>query len=230
MATRVGSARGADGGSGSSLNTATTISVNAGDGIMIFGQHDGALTAQTFSDNAAGGSNVYTSRDTAAIDTSVAQIACATAIAKASETLTFTQALAAARSFREVLVFVGRPGAGNALVYDAATGSNGDNTAPSTGALTVAGQNGFAAFSVIPYSVVSYTPGAGWTEELEPGNNLYPYLAYRLLTNETSITGNATMSPSAQWAAVVAAFREEASGGGQTTASLIINVIRNRAG
>jgi hypothetical protein len=237
MATRVGSANGTEDDVGTVLSTGdnspstATVSVQAGDGIVVFGQHDGAFTAQSFSDNAAGGSNVYTPRFNNDLGGGAAQHTVATAIAKASETLTFTQSLADARSFRQVLVFVGRPGAGNVFVYDAATGSDGSSGAPSSGALTIAGQNGFAALGILPYNIVSYTPGSGWTEEVEFGPELYPYLAYRLLTNETSITGDATMTPSAQWSAIVAAFREEASGGGAPSrASRIARITRSIAG
>jgi hypothetical protein len=191
-----------------------TVSVQAGDGIIVFGMHDGSATTQTITDNAAGGSNVYTSRFNNTVNTQTAQNLVATAIAKATETLTFTQTLADARAFRQLLVFVGRPGAGNAFVFDNAFGAAGNSSAPSSGSGTVAGQNGFAALGIFPWTSVSYTPGSGWTEEAEFGAELYPYLAYRLLTTETSITGDATQSSASDWSAIVAAFREEASGGG----------------
>lgn len=213
MGTRVGAAQGTDDGSGTSLAASTTIAVQAGDAIFIWSNYNGAETAATPTDNAAGGSNVYTERSKA-VYPSVFAGHWHVAIAKASETLTFTMGLAAARDYRTIHVIVARPAVGTTFVFDAEESAfePGSSTAATTGAYTVAGVGGFAVLGCAEYAPgITYTPGSGWTEESEVG---YSVSAYRALTSETSITGDCTLSAATNWVIASVALKEEAAGGG----------------
>lgn len=213
MATHVGGVQGSASGSGTGLNTSSSLAVQAGDVILVASKWEGAVTTDAITDNAAGGSNVYTGRVSHSHPDGEPHGFVHTAIAKASETLTFTQTLGAARVWRSIHVAVGRPAASKTFAYDNAASANSpsgaDNANPATGAYAVAGIGGYAAAFVAEFTSRTYTPGTGWTELSEAGSS---YSEYRVLTTETSINGDATLDSAMRWVATSAAFKEVADG------------------
>jgi hypothetical protein len=189
----------------------TGVAVNAGDLIVVFDKWEDGDATLTVTDNASGGSNTYTNLTKRSVTGNVyGQLAWA--VAKATETLTVTCGISPARPYKRLHVHVARPASGYSFQFDAEAGAAGSSNSPSTGAFTVAGGTGYAVVAVGEYTVVQYTPGSGWTEAIDSNS----FSAYRLLTTETSITGNATCSGNMDWVAVAGAWKTVSTGGAAT--------------
>lgn len=203
----------------SSLATSTSIAVNAGDLLVVSVFGEGADTTLSATDNASGGSNTYTGltkrRNTANGDMGGQLF---WAIAKASETLTFTANWASARPWNKVHAWVARPTSGYTFALDV------ENTAEfsSTGDLTLAlsGVAGGAAYAVTalaeyfdPFQLWTAAE-AGWTADYNRGDNSggnREYAAHKVLTTETAIDGGAsTASNSGDGLTLNAVFKEVA--------------------
>lgn len=212
MASHIGSAWGANDASGTALAASTTIAVNAGDLLLVFCKHEGAVTTIVASDNAGGGSNAYTGLTIESHTNGDLHARWCWAIAKASETLTFTVTLGAARAYRKTAVLVGRPTASFTFDLDnqATAESIGGTVNHTTSSYATAGGAGYACAGFGEYTVATWTPGTGWTEAIDQ----VFYVEYRLLTNESSILGAATSTASMECAIVSAAFKEVASASG----------------
>lgn len=113
----------------------------------------------------------------------------------------------------EVLMLVGfRPGGGDTEVFDTSAAAQGTSNAPSTGAVSVSpGGNGAAAMFVAEFTGGAHTQGTGWTAGSNPGG---PFSEYRVLTSETTITGDSAWASSDRWIATLIA--DKTSGGAVT--------------
>jgi hypothetical protein len=212
--------------SGTTTNSTTSIAVTAGDLILIFSKFegDGTSTTCTISDNAGGGTNVYTSRANKNHASANLWAWMHSAIAKASETLTFTQTFSAAQSFRNFHITVHRPTASTTFAYDNAIATDNSGTStPSTGSFAVAGVGGAAMASFAEYNSGTWTQGTGWTERIDSA----AYSETRILTNETTIDGTATWTATDSSIALAVAFKEESSAGPITDGPKLVSVRSN---
>jgi hypothetical protein len=230
MGSHVATASGTTDSSVTTLAASSSVAVQAGDAIFVVSNYDGSLVVVTPTDNASGGSNSYIERSVANYP-SVFVCHTHVAIAKASETLTVSTNLDAARPYVSVHVIVARPTSGYEFVFDAQRSAyeTGSSTAATTGAFTIAGAGGFAVTGCGAYaSGVTFTAGTGWTLASQVG---YMGSQYRAITNETSITGEITLSTATQWVITAVALKEQAvEGGGPPIQSLLATITRNIPG
>lgn len=199
-----------------SIAGSATIAVQTGDLIVVLAKHEGLSTTITTTDNAAGGSNTYTELTYDRHANDDIGIRLAWAVAKASETLTFTVNFAASRPYRGIVVWVFRSTTGTWALHEEviAQATSGD---PSAGTLTAGGTDGAAVAGFgLYYDPGAQTPGTDWTEDYDVA-----WLVYgesRILTNETTMTAN--MSDVAEgtfsWLTAAASFKVVAAGGSAT--------------
>lgn len=199
-------------GSISAISLAS-IAVQQGDLIFVAPswEDNSARTVSSVTDNAAGGSNTYTQRASARNSTSAYEtnvwLYCG--IAKASETLTISANLSGSltANFYGMVVVVARPPSGKVFSYDNAAGAaaTATGTSAATGSFSASGGAGFAFCHIRDYNGATWTPGSGWTQPaLENSSRL---IEYDVLTNETTLNGNGTISAGTWWTAVAAAYK-----------------------
>jgi hypothetical protein len=211
--------------SGTTTNSTTSIAVTAGDLILAFSKYEGGAGATcTISDNAGGGTNTYTQRTSKSHGSANLSAFMHSAIAKATETLTFTQTFSGAQTFRNFHITVHRPSASTTFAYDNAIATDNSATStPSTGSFAVAGVGGAAMASFAEYNSGTWTQGTGWTERIDSA----AYSETRILTNETTIDGTATWTATDSSIAIAVAFKEESSAPPITDGPALVSVRSN---
>ena len=210
------------GGTVTTLAATGTIAVNAGDLLVVCVMAEGADTTLSASDNASGGSNVYTglTKERHAVNGDMGG-QYFWAIAKASETLTFSGNWSSARPWNKVAAWAARPGSGKTFAVDVENTT--ENSGTGTHTLATTGLAGGVAYAVTalaeyfePFQVWT-VGGSGWTNDYNRGVNSpgqMHYLAHQVLSTETSITGGAsTASAAGEGITLNAVFKEVAVGG-----------------
>ena len=208
MATRIGSTRNNNDGSGTVLATSGTLAVQSGDILIAWSKFEGQATTVTVSDDGSGGTwGQCLAMQAHANDALRGQLHYA--IATASASVTITQTLGINRTFRRLLVFAARPAASTTFSLGtsgaAPVGASGTSNTPSAGSLTTDGA-GVAVACVGEYTGGTFTNGGGWSEEIDDGS----YMEYRLPTGVEAITGDATWTATDAWVAQMAFFLETA--------------------
>jgi hypothetical protein len=195
----------------------TSVVVQAGDLIVAAMSWEDDTHTCTMTDNAAGGSNVYTQR-AYSFNTSggghLTNIVLSCAIAKASETLTVTHTLNSIMNgnYTANYVAVFRPTSGKQFIFSnaKAAGAASQSTGATTGSFALHGNAGAAFALARPYHAGTWTVGSGWTHPTVSASTAYP--EYRILTNETTLTGDATFSTGTDWTIAAVAYREVPAG------------------
>jgi len=197
-----------DSGASGTTQGSNAITAVAGDMIIAFLKHEGAPTTISVADNKG---NTYTSRGK--VNHANGDLSCEifTATANGSYSdMVLTATLLAARAWKRLWTHVYRP-TGASLTYDNAATAQGTGTAVATGSYAVSSAGGAAVLFVGEYSGVSYTQGAGWTEQMDDG----AYSEDRLLNgSEGTINGQATISASEDWIGLSISVAEPGGGGG----------------
>jgi hypothetical protein len=195
--------------SGTALACAA-VTVTAGDLVVLFGKHEGAVDAsasvswdQTVNEQGSIANRAHANTD---LNGRIWY-----GRATASGTIVGTLNTPGSRAFRKVHVYTFTPTAGQKLVFDveAASGS-GTSSSGTTSAASNAGAGcAVAGFSYYG-SVVSSTAGSGWTGQLGAANAA-AYSQYRILTSGGSITGDCAIGGGGiEWVAQMLAFVEQA--------------------
>lgn len=202
------------------IDAGATWSSNTGDVIWILVAHEGAAygtpaTAITLSDNNVGADVVYSlkqyvSHGNGDMHAALYRGVQTENIAAYLPTATFA---GGTRPFQKILTLSSRPGGGETQQFDGYTVASGSSNAPNSGALSVSPNGaGFAVAFMANYTGGTHTAGSGWTAGSNPGG---AFSEYRVLTNETSITGDSAWASNDAWIMFVAA--DETPSGGNAT-------------
>lgn len=199
--------------SSATVPSSGTQSVNTGDMIIVFVKHESTPTTITVTDNH---SNTYTTRKK--IDKSSGAASgdlsgeVFTAVANGTYSdLVITGNFSVSKPFRLIETHKYRP-SGSALDYD--NGSTGESSSVGTGVsasgYAVDAAGGAAVLFVGQYADgTPYTPGAGWTNQLDSGQT-----ADRLLgTSEGTITPSTTAFVGIDWICLSISVKETAAAG-----------------
>jgi hypothetical protein len=99
-------------------------------------------------------------------------------------------------------------GVATANSLDVAIGATGSSTTPSSGSITTAVDGELVIAGISIAEAVTTTPGAGFViEELVPATSVKLVVEDRRQTSAGQATGNATLSTSKVWVAIVATFK-----------------------
>lgn len=209
MASFHDSAFGNNDASGTTVGTTDTLTVTAGDLIVVCAKWEGATTTITAKDNTSGNAlsvaNAVLGHANADLFGAVLY-----GIATSSGSFTPEYTLGAARTFRYIKVACFTPGASKTFQLGAVNAATATSSSPSAGA--AAGSVGdVAVASFALYGTRSVTAGSGWSIPVEFTSSSL-WIEQQVLAG-TSVTGNMTYSVSLEHVAQVAVFNEIASGG-----------------
>jgi hypothetical protein len=130
------------------------------------------------------------------------------AIAKATESITVTATYSSAYPpFQDFVMMVGRPSKGKKLEFDVskvAGAPDGGSVTADTGSATLSGLGGIAFGYTCTYGAGISTLDADWTTIYYSGNTF----AYKVLTNETSLSYTTVYSSATEWSTGFLAFKE----------------------
>ncbi len=218
MATFIAHATGTNDSAGTALAASTTLSVQAGDALFVFGKYEDFTGTNSATDNDAGGSNTYTAvtAQTGSTPYGVTFLA----IAKATNAaLTVTLNTGSTSDFRRMIVVQARPASGKTFSLDKSNSarSSSSGTTFSSGSITPTASGFAAAFFGCDSSLV-FTQGSGWTADANIAGDTQS--EYQLIASGgTAITGTGSTTVAVNWTAHVLNVQE--SGGAVVTGAAI---------
>jgi hypothetical protein len=179
-----------------------SINVQAGDSVVFFVKHEGANG--TITPSVVGGTSSQTFESSVEVnhsntDLNSQMFVIENANADAALVIRFT--FNVAKLFRRVGFIQFRPAGGKQFSFVPSTQENssqGTSTGPGATNLTTS-TAAVLVLGVGEYNTVTYTPGTGWTEEVEPGNSIY--MEYRIETTGGTFSPSCTCSSLMDWVA-----------------------------
>lgn len=205
-------------GSTNADSTSTTIAVTVDSTgythVVCFVKHEGAATTITGADNKSSGAfNQLTKVDHSNGDLSSRLLWVKIGSPGTSHTITAT--FGASRLYRRLACWGVNSGTGE-LELDVEATAQGSSATPDAGSLaTTAATVSF--MGVGEHDVVTYTPGSGWTEDLDSSIH-----AQSRADASGTLDPTCTSSGGMDWTANAASFKEAAGGGGATVRTLMM--------
>jgi len=216
-------------GDSTTLATADSLAVTAGDLIVVLFKHEGSALSggdvPDGSDCSDGQSNEYALANAYVSSTQTASIGDLHAVtfyatAGSTGTITPTVTTAVGKVYRNIKAYSFTPAGGKTLELGNVAAAQGTGTSMSAGSASATAA-GAAVCGFAYYDAIALTPGDGWSEasEFDSEGDTGMVSQYLLQSGSGSLTGDGVASKTNDWIAQIAIFNE-AGGGGPTAPSL----------
>jgi hypothetical protein len=208
----IASASNGSSGSGTTLNTASTLNVQAGDVLIVSTGWEDVESTISVSD---GGSNSFSMQST--FDDTYNYVATGVITsASANSSATFTQTLGTTAGYRSIIVLQFRPSGGSISVDGAVTTNNGNSASVTSGSITTSGD-----YEIVVVAIKQYYQGEATNVEIAgvAADGLIEGTAltqggaqtfYRILSSTiSSATATCDIYASTQWAVQTISVKAE---------------------